>query len=148
MLVTLYRWALTWTVVGLAGGLFYREFTKAYDFAGPTRLAVLHTHALVLGTVVFLLVLGLAKLFALEDVRLLRWFVAVWNVGLALMLATTAVKGMAQVAGSAVADGPAFAGISGLSHVILTAGFVLLFWVLHRPVVSPAPAAEREAVSR
>ncbi|MDN5761604.1 MAG: DUF2871 domain-containing protein [Microlunatus sp.] len=150
MLATLYRSALTWTVVGLASGLFYREFTKAYDFTGTTRLAVLHTHALVLGTLVMLLVLALTKLFGLAEARPLRWFVWVWNIGLALMLATTAVKGVAQVTGSAVSDGPAFAGVSGLSHMILTAGFVLLFWVLRRPVTSSTskPVAEPEAALR
>ncbi|MGH8882555.1 MAG: DUF2871 family protein, partial [Stackebrandtia sp.] len=31
-------------VLGLAGGLFYREFTHADDFHGDTQLSIVHTH--------------------------------------------------------------------------------------------------------
>jgi hypothetical protein len=35
----LYRAAATWTGIGLASGLFFRELTKSQDFDGRTQLA-------------------------------------------------------------------------------------------------------------
>ena len=54
----LFRWSAGWTVVGLASGLAYRELTRSTGFSGFTQLAVVHTHTLVLGTVVGLLLLA------------------------------------------------------------------------------------------
>ena len=47
-------------LVGVASGLFYREFTKINGFpeGAPTQLGLVHTHLLVLGFVVFLVVVG------------------------------------------------------------------------------------------
>jgi hypothetical protein len=59
MLIILYRSAAVWTAAGLAGGLFYREFTKAHDVEGGTQLALVHTHALALGTTVLLVLMAL-----------------------------------------------------------------------------------------
>lgn len=55
----LFRLAAGWTAVGLASGLVYRELTRSTGFSGFTQLAVVHTHTLVLGTVVGLLLLVL-----------------------------------------------------------------------------------------
>ena len=57
--------ALLYAVLALAGGVFYREFTKFQDFSGQTTLSVLHTHYFLLGMVVFLLLLLLEKSFPL-----------------------------------------------------------------------------------
>lgn len=59
MLSTIYRSAAVWTAIGLVGGLYYRELTEANDVAGGTQLALLHTHALALGTTVLLVLLFL-----------------------------------------------------------------------------------------
>lgn len=127
---TLVRLAAAWTAVGLAGGLGYRELTRAEGFTGTTQLAVVHTHALVLGTVVLLGVLALQRLFDLASDRRYRWFVWVWNASLAFTVAGLTVKGILQVQGSAAADSAAIAGFSGLGHMGLTAAFVLFFLAL------------------
>jgi nitric oxide reductase large subunit len=124
------RAAAVWTAVGLAGGLGYRELTRSETFTGWTQLSVVHTHALVLGTVMLLVVLGLQRGFGLSQDRRLRWFLWVWNVGLALTVAGLTVKGTLQVIGSSAAESPAIAGFSGLGHILLTVAFVLLFLVL------------------
>ena len=36
--------ALLYAVFAMAGGVFYREFTKFNDFASKTTLSVIHTH--------------------------------------------------------------------------------------------------------
>ena len=45
----LFNAAFLYTILGLAGGLFYRELTHINRFTGDTQLAVVHTHFLVLG---------------------------------------------------------------------------------------------------
>ncbi len=55
--------ALTYAVLALAGGVFYREFTKFNGFDGRTALGVVHTHYFMLGMVFFLLLLVLEKTF-------------------------------------------------------------------------------------
>ena len=37
--------ATTWLVIGLLGGVFSREFTKAHDVTAWTQLKVVHTHS-------------------------------------------------------------------------------------------------------
>lgn len=49
--------ALLYSVLAMAGGVFYREFTKLNAFTGKTTLSVVHTHYFLLGMVVFLLLL-------------------------------------------------------------------------------------------
>lgn len=71
----LYVAALTYMILGLIAGLYYRELTKEYDFTGGPQLSVVHTHLLTLGMVALLLVLALEKVFALTTTKpLFRWF--------------------------------------------------------------------------
>lgn len=46
--------AMIYLALGLAAGVFYREFTKWNGFTGKTTLGVVHTHLLVLGMLFFL----------------------------------------------------------------------------------------------
>ncbi|NYI69597.1 hypothetical protein GGQ54_000157 [Naumannella cuiyingiana] len=125
----IYLATAVWTALGLASGLFYREFTKLNGFTGDTQLAVAHTHALALGTTVGLVVLGLRQVFGLTGRRFAAWF-WLWNAGLALTFGTLVAKGSLQVLGSAAADSKMLAGIAGLGHMSLTAALVLLFLAL------------------
>ncbi len=139
----LVRAAAAWTAVGLAGGLGYRELTKIEGFTGWTQLSVVHTHALVLGTVMLLLVLPLQRIFRLSEDRRFGWFMWTWNAGLALTVAGLTVKGILQVVGSAGATSPALAGVSGLGHITLTVAFVLFFLALGARVRSGEAGAVR-----
>lgn len=132
MINKLFSSAAAWTALGLASGLFYREFTRQRDFTGSTQLAVAHTHALALGTIILLIVLALTKVFALDDDRRLRLFLLFWNAGLALTFVMMLVKGSLQVLGAEFADSPMIAGISGLGHMVLAGTLVLFFLILRR----------------
>ena len=52
---TLMTASIIYFFCSMAGGVFYREFTKLFDFTGKTTLGVIHGHLLVLGTFFFLL---------------------------------------------------------------------------------------------
>ena len=56
--------ALIYAVIAMVFGVFYREFTKFYQFSGKTNLSVLHTHYFALGMLFFLLLMVLEKSFA------------------------------------------------------------------------------------
>lgn len=48
--------AFVYAIAAMAGGVFYREFTKWNGFAGRTALGKVHPHLFLLGTVIFLLI--------------------------------------------------------------------------------------------
>lgn len=142
MRIALFRSAAIWTAIGLASGLFYREFTKLNDVAGGTQLAVVHTHTLTLGTIVMLLFLALVAQFrSMESDRLFRIGFWVWQAGLVLTTGGLLVKGSLQVLDHAMQNSPMIAGFSGLGHMTLTAAFVLFFLALRRSVKAGEPAA-------
>ncbi len=123
----LYRSAIIWTALGLASGLFYREFTKLNGVPGGTQLAVVHTHTLTLGTILSLLLLALVASWpVLARQRQFRIGVWLWQVGLALTTFGLLVKGCLQVLGREAANSPMIAGVSGLGHMTLAAAFAFL----------------------
>lgn len=138
------NWAFGYMLVGVASGLFYREFTKANDFpeGAFTQLGLAHTHLLTLGFIVLLLVLLLEKSFVLSARRrLFAWFFGVYNAGVILTSSMLIVHGMLTVVGQE--SSAMIAGMAGLGHMLLTAGMVLLFVLLRSriPRVCAEPAA-------
>ncbi|AMG82980.1 DUF2871 domain-containing protein [Microbacterium sp. HSID17254] len=132
-------------LVGVASGLFYREFTKINGFpeGAPTQLGLVHTHLLVLGFVVFLVVMLLEKAFALSESRLFGWFFWTYTAGLVLTSAMLVWHGCLTVLGQESTK--MIAGIAGVGHMLLAAGMVLLFLALRPRVFAPKVAAARPA---
>ncbi|WP_058234428.1 DUF2871 domain-containing protein [Devriesea agamarum] len=129
----IYWSVVLYTVLGLVAGVFYREFTKALGFTGHTQLATLHTHFLALGTLVFLIVLLLVKVFDLDRTRYFSGFFWVYNGGLILTTALMTVRGCLQALGNE-SPLPALSGIAGLGHIALAVGLALLLICLGRAV--------------
>lgn len=122
-------------VLGLAGGVFYREFTRMYGFAGPTYLGKVHVHTLVLGFISLLLLYGIIRLSQNEDfVQRIRRPVYIWVSGLFLSIVMMLIHGMAEVLGSYYGAFPeaAISGIAGLGHMLLAAGLVMAMLELIR----------------
>ena len=149
-MLRLFYTSFTFAFLGAASGLYYRELTKAYDLfdRSATQLPLVHTHFLVLGFIALLSVLALEKLFRLSEIapRLSGWFYWIWTSGVALTGGMMLVKGTIAVRG-ADASSPALAGVAGLGHMLLTAGLVLLFFLL-RAGIARAAAGEQPAFSR
>ena len=124
----------TYTLVGLAVGLFYREFTKlnGYEEGMHGQLGLAHTHILTLGVVVLLIVMALEKTFGLSEGRLFRWFFWIYNAGVVISAAGLVWHGMLQVLGEE--SSKMIAGIAGTGHMLLGAGFVLLLLMLRRAI--------------
>lgn len=124
----LYYSALLYTIIGLAGGLFYREVTRQNNFTGDTQLAIVHTHFLVLGMLFFLGVILFERAFTLSKSKLFNWFFWTYNVGLLWTGAFQTFNGTNTVLGNTVS--PALAGMSGMGHILLTVALILFFLCL------------------
>lgn len=53
--------AFLYAVLAMAGGVFYREFTKFNGFSAKTTLGVVHTHYFLLGVSLVLLLLQIRR---------------------------------------------------------------------------------------
>jgi hypothetical protein len=124
----LYYAALAYTILGLAGGLFYRTLTHANDFTGFTQLAVVHTHFLVLGMLFFLGAILFEYAFKLSQSKLFNWFFWTYNVGLIWTAGFMTFNGTNTVLGNSVSS--AVAGMSGIGHILLTVALILFFLCL------------------
>ena len=118
--------ALIYAVLAMVFGVFYREFTKAYDFDGITALGRIHTHLFVLGMGVFLLVALFDDRLNLQSSKLYLPFMIIYNCGVGVLVTMLTVRGVFDVIGGEYSDG-AISGIAGLGHVVLAVGIVLLF---------------------
>lgn len=117
--------------IGLAMGVFYREFTKMNGFEGQTVLGGVHSHALVLGFLFFLVVLLLEKNFQISEVKHFgKWLIA-HNVALIYMLSTLVARGILQVTGGEFAG---LSHIAGLGHALLGASLVWFLVILNKSV--------------
>lgn len=129
------NWALLYAVLAMAGGVFYREFTKFNGFTGKTTLSVVHTHYFLLGMVFFLVLLLLEKSFSFTGAKTGR-VLTVYHVGLNLAAAMLVVRGVVQVLVPALSSGmsAAISGVAGIGHILLGVGMVLLLVQVKRAV--------------
>ena len=127
--------ALIYAVLAMVFGVFYREFTKAYDFDGITALGRIHTHLFVLGMGVFLLVALFDDRLNLKSSKLYLPFMIIYNCGVGVLVTMLTVRGVFDVIGGEYSDG-AISGIAGLGHVVLAVGIVLLFVMLLKQIKS------------
>ncbi len=119
--------ALAYSLVAMAGGVFYREFTKFNGFTGKTTLAVVHTHYFVLGMVFFLLLLLLEKNFSFTQKKTGK-SLAAYHIGLNLAGVMFLVRGIPQVLGTELSSGmnAAISGMAGIGHILLGVSMVLI----------------------
>lgn len=119
--------ALLYAVLAMAGGVFYREFTKFNGFAAKTTLSVVHTHYFLLGMVFFLLLLLLEKNFSFTSKKTGR-VLAVYHTGLNLTAVMLVVRGVTQVMRPSLSSGinAVIAGVAGIGHMLLGVSIILL----------------------
>ncbi len=135
--------ALLYAVLAMAGGVFYREFTKFNGFTDRTTLSVVHTHYFLLGMVFFLLLLLLEKSFSFTGAGTGKVLV-VYHIGLNLTAAMFVVRGVVQVLRAPLSSGmdASISGMAGIGHILLGVSLVLLLLQIRRSV---SAAQERKA---
>ncbi len=119
--------ALTYAILAMAGGVFFREFTKFNGFTAKTALGVVHTHYFLLGMAFFLLLVLLEKAFSFTGAKTMRALIA-YHIGLNLVACMLVVRGVTQVLGTALSSGmsSAISGIAGVGHILLGVSLVML----------------------
>lgn len=121
--------SLIYAIAGLAGGVFYREFSKMNGFDGVTALGKVHTHLLLLGMIVFLITaLFCAHFKSLPERKTFKAFLCVYNIGVPLTAVMMTVRGITEVLNielTRVANA-AISGFSGIAHIIAAVGIILL----------------------
>ncbi|MFU1792279.1 DUF2871 domain-containing protein [Paenibacillus azoreducens] len=128
----LMQWtSMIYAILGLAAGVFYREFTKMNDFDGQTLLRGVHTHILVLGFIFFLIVLILGKLFDVHKAKSFKAWYWVYNIGLLLTISTMIARGIGQIKGLELVG---LNHAAGLGHTIVGVGMIWLLILLGKRI--------------
>lgn len=125
-------------MAAIACGVFYREFTKFFDFSDKTTLAFTHLHLFVLGSIVFLIIALFSIVTDLAEQKQFQKFIVLYNVGVPFMIIMFFVRGITQVLGTELTKGAsaAISGISGIAHLIITVALVMLFLSLQKSKVT------------
>lgn len=129
--------SLIYFVLAMAGGVFYREFTKWNGYTEPTTLGVLHVHLLVMGTVLFLLIALFAKVTDLKKNSLFKKFFVLYNVALPFMVVMMLIRGIVQVLAidlGKMGNGM-LSGFAGLSHIAMMVSLLMLLIALKKEMV-------------
>lgn len=125
--------SIIYAAAAMAGGVFYREFTKFNNFEGVTVLGKVHTHLFLLGMIIFLLAALFCGHFkSLHEKKLFKAFLCVYNIGVPITAIMMAVRGVTEVLGTELSKGAngAISGIAGLGHIITGTGLILLLVTL------------------
>ena len=120
--------SLAYAIAAMAGGVFYREFTKYSGFTGVTALGKVHAHLFLLGMLVFLVVALYGAHNDLTKIKTFRAFLWTYNIGVPLTAVMLVIRGVAQVQGLALsaAANASISGIAGIGHILTGVGIILL----------------------
>lgn len=124
--------SLATLVLGLMGGVFYREFTKLYAFQGLNTLNKVHPHTLTLGfmgLIITHVILFVLVKHGVEIQANTKKSVYLWMAGLLITNINFLLRGIMEVIGYSPAKGlgAAIAGIGGIGHILIAVGLV---WTL------------------
>lgn len=128
--------AFSYAIMAMAGGVFYREFTKYLGFKGFTVLGLVHTHYFILGMIFFLTMVVLEKNFAFTQEKTGR-VVGFYQLGLNITGIMLLTRGITQVMAMDLtpAIDATISGLSGVGHVILGVCLVLLLLEVKKSVL-------------
>ena len=129
----LFNLSFFYLILGLALGVFFREFTKLIDFSGATTLNVAHTHTLVLGFIFFLVIVILEKVFTISNIKYFNIWLITYNIGLLSLISTLVARGILEILNKDFAGLPH---IAGTSHAILGLSLIWLMIILKKSIFS------------
>lgn len=129
----LFNLSFFYLILGLALGVFFREFTKLNDFTGITTLSAVHTHTLVLGFIFFLVIVVLENVFTISNIKNFNIWLITYNIGLLSLISTLVARGILEVLNKDFAGLPHMA---GTSHVILGLSLIWFMIILKKSIFS------------
>lgn len=117
------------SICSISFGVFYREFTKMNDYTAWTTLFVVHTHYIILGMMLFL-ILGLISM----NMNLkINGTVLFYNIGLNLTAIMLIVRGIIQVLDLNVISA-LISGITDIGHILLGISLFMILLDIKRSV--------------
>lgn len=127
-----------YAILGMIGGVFFREFTKLNGFTGVTTLSFLHTHLFMLGMVMFLIFTLMEKQFSITSNKRFNLFFILYNTGLSILVLGLLVRGILQVFGTVISTGisAAISGVAGIGHIILGVAIILFFIIIKKQALT------------
>ena len=128
------NYSLSYGVMGLICGVYFRELTKIMGFTGVTTLSKAHPHLLMLGTVLFLIVALFSERLSLETEKTFKLFMRMYNIGLPLTVLMMLIRGTLEVIGAPLSKGldASISGIAGIGHILLGLGIILFIYSLKK----------------
>ena len=129
----LFNLSFFYLILGLALGIFFREFTKLNNFTGVTTLSATHTHTLVLGFIFFLVIVILENVFTISNIKYFNIWLITYNIGLLSLISTLVTRGILEVLNKDFAGLPHMA---GTSHVILGLSLIWFMIILKKSIFS------------
>lgn len=127
----LFNLSFFYLILGLALGIFFREFTKFNAFTGITTLSAAHTHTLVLGFIFFLILIVLEKVFNISNIKYFIGWLITYNIGLLSLISTLVVRGILEVQNK---DFIGLPHIAGTAHAILGISLIWFMIILKKSI--------------
>lgn len=127
----LFNLSFFYLILGLALGIFFREFTKFNAFTGITTLSAAHTHTLVLGFIFFLILIVLEKLFNISNIKYFIGWLITYNIGLLSLISTLVVRGILEVLNK---DFIGLPHIAGTAHAIFGISLIWFMIILKKSI--------------
>ena len=127
--------AFIYAIVAMLCGIIYREGSRFLELTEPNTWSFTHTHFFVLGMFFFLIVLILEKEFHITKDKKFNAFYIIYNIGLILTGIMLWIRGIADIVDEFyVSYDKMISGISGIGHILLGIGIILLFTILTKIV--------------
>lgn len=129
--------AIVYASLALAGGVFYREFTKYTAFMGKTNLAFLHTHYFMLGMFFFLALALLERAFAFSAQKGIKTWITLYHVGLNITTACLLLRGLAQATETTLSTAlsGSLSGVAGIGHILLGTSMIALLILIRKSAI-------------
>ena len=119
-------------IFAMIGGVFYREFTKYFNFTEKTTLAFIHLHLLALGTIIFLILALFSINTDLLNHKKFNLFLKLYNISLPSMIIVMTIRGIVQVLNISLMPpiNASISGLAGITHILMTISLIILFLIL------------------
>ena len=132
--------SIVYGVLGLIGGVFYRECIKLNGFSTYTSLSFVHTHYFMLGMMFFLILALLEMNLHFMNDRTKR-YVFFYHLGLNLTVIMLMIRGVIQVVylnSLTTALNVVIAGIAGIGHLILGISLIMILISIKNAIINMA----------
>jgi len=118
--------AITYSIIAMVSGVFYRELTKYTYFTEQTSLSSMHGHYFTLGLFFFLFLLILEKQFGWSSLPKSKGFITIYHIGLNITGLGFLIRGFTEVMDIAMSKGlnASISGIAGMGHILIAVSMI------------------------